>query len=147
MGAFDGVALMHPELKGFGALFGSTLLPPFVVLAPYQATVLFTGRYALGSQRAVLTAMLAPHKAVKDLHLAFLTQAQPAAVAARVTGRTAGLSMSDVHRKGFDGQAIYAGPALGWPGPDPSTTSLPGCHGSKLNQPAKVEMTQPVEPA
>jgi hypothetical protein len=106
--AFDGVAPVHPLLKCLGALFDPALLQKLVVFADDERAMLFTRWHALGSQGAVLTAMLAPFETVKDLHLALLAQAQPAAVAARVARRAAGASICDLYCEVFYRQALHA---------------------------------------
>jgi hypothetical protein len=59
-----------------------------------------------------LAATLPPLEAVEDLDAArLLADPQPAAMAARVTGRAAGLSMRNIDLEVFDGQTIHAGPA------------------------------------
>ena len=59
-----------------------------------------------------MAAALPPLETVEDLDAArLLADPQPAAVAAGVTGRAAGLSMRDVYRELFDRQAIHPWPA------------------------------------
>src|SRR5690349_1723041 len=101
--AFDGVALMHPLLKGLGALFDPALLQKLVVFAHNQRAIVLVGRNALSSQRAALAVALAPLEAVGDFGFAVLANA--AAAAAFVARRAVSASVSDVDTEVFHRQA------------------------------------------
>src|SRR5689334_4464704 len=112
---FDGVALMHLPLKGFGALFDPALLQKFVVFAHNQRAIALARRKALISQRAALAVALAPLKTVGDFGFGVLANA--AAAPAFVAGGTASAPLGDVDAEVFDGQASRPRPlraGRGW---------------------------------
>jgi hypothetical protein len=103
--AFNGVALMHLQLKGLGALFDPASLQKLMVLADNQRAIRLVGWNAMISQRAALAVALAPLEAVGDLGFAVLANA--AATPAFVARRAISALMRNIHRELFDRQAIH----------------------------------------
>ena len=113
VGAFDGVVLFHPLLKGFDLHFQPAPLSPSMVLAHHQGSMLLPSGNTLSPPRAIVT-VRAPFKAVADL--ARLLFFETAALSAQLAGRTERSTLFDFDLKGIglEGRSARLSWRLGW---------------------------------
>jgi hypothetical protein len=110
--AFDGIALMHLQLKGFGALFEPTLLQKLVVFAHNERAMFLAWGNAPISKGAALAVALTPLETVGDFGFGVLANA--AAAPAFVASRAVSASVGDVDVEVFDSAGEPAPVVAGW---------------------------------